>query len=507
MSFTSFEFLSFFPIITGLFFLLGVRTRWLMLLVASYYFYASWKPWYLLLILLTTVVSYWVALKVAASHGTWKKRYLLIGVSFNLLILFIFKYFDFFNTETGDLLAGVGIKYSVPNLDLVLPVAISFYTFQVLSYLIDVYRGHTEAERSLGTFALYVVFYPQLVAGPIERSWHLMPQMRALRDPDKLGQFAFKHERAVSGLRLMLLGFFKKLVIADNLAPFVDSVYSDVSSATGGAIVIATYAFAFQILFDFSAYTDIARGAARVIGIDLIENFRRPYSATSITEFWRRWHISLSTWFRDYVYIPLGGNKGGEAKWARNILTVFVVSGAWHGANWTFIMWGGLHGLFYVVEHKVVSPLLRALGLAEGERARTPVWTTIKVLFVFNLVALAWVFFRAESIGDALLALRAVAANGFYSAVIPVYDLLGFPTDAYFGLNLAYYFKQLLVSPGGLYAVLGTCAVLIGEMALVRDILIDWAPRPWRWGLYYGAVACIFLFGQFGFQQFIYFQF
>ena len=293
MSFTSLHFLVFFPIVARLYFVVPYRHRWVLLTIASYYFYMSWRPWYALLLLFQTVVAYACGLAMGAETSEARRRcYLIAGCSLNLAVLFVFKYFDFLNTQTRDLLARFGIDYSVPNLDLVLPIAISFITFQGIGYLIDVYRRDIQPERHFGIFTLFKVYFPQLVAGPIERAAHFLPQLRRLMTPDKA--LEFDHDRAIAGLRLVLRGFVKKLVVADNLAQFVDPIYNNPSTATGGALLLATVAFAFQIYFDFSAYTDIARGCSRVLGLELLQNFRRPYLAQSVAEFWKRWHISLT---------------------------------------------------------------------------------------------------------------------------------------------------------------------------------------------------------------------
>jgi D-alanyl-lipoteichoic acid acyltransferase DltB (MBOAT superfamily) len=341
MLFNSIQFLIFFPVIATIYFLLPHRYRWLLLLVGSYYFYMSWKPEYIILILASTLIDYSVGLKLGSeSRPAIRRRWLLLSLVTNLGLLFSFKYFNFFNDSFRQLFQMANLSYPVPALNVLLPVGISFYTFQTLSYTIDVYRGKIQPERHLGVFALFVSFFPQLVAGPIERSGNLLPQFYQ--------KTAVDYERIISGLQRMTWGFFKKVVIADRLALLVNTVYNHPTEFSGMPLIIATYAFGFQIYCDFSAYSDIAIGAARVMGFDLMENFRQPYYARSIPEFWRRWHISLSTWFRDYVYLPLGGNRVKLPHWVFNILVVFVVSGLWHGANWTFVIWGALHGIFMV---------------------------------------------------------------------------------------------------------------------------------------------------------------
>ncbi|MCB0064655.1 MAG: MBOAT family protein, partial [Caldilineaceae bacterium] len=338
MLFNSLQFIIFFPAVVTIYFLLPHRYRWLLLLAASYYFYAAWQIEYTLLIFISTAVDYAMAHLMAQSEKLWHRRaYLGVSLLVNLGLLFGFKYFNFFNESVRATLNLFNIFYNVPAFQVLLPVGISFYTFQTLSYTIDVYRGKLAPERHFGRFALYVAFFPQLVAGPIERATHLLPQFHQ--------PMTFNQTRIASGLRLLLWGMFKKVVIADRLALYVNQVYDHPGDHGALTLLIASYFFAFQIYCDFSGYSDIAIGAARVMGFDLMENFRQPYMARSIAGFWRRWHISLSTWFRDYLYIPLGGNRVARWRWYSNLFLVFLVSGLWHGAAWHFVIWGALHGL------------------------------------------------------------------------------------------------------------------------------------------------------------------
>ncbi|MCB0211335.1 MAG: MBOAT family protein [Anaerolineae bacterium] len=397
MLFNSIEFLIFFPIVLILYFACPYRYRWALLLAASYYFYASWKLEYIVLILISTLISYFTAIQIAKSEAPTKRTTLLIiSLIVNLGILFAFKYFNFFNDSLREAFTPFNIAYNVPMFQVLLPVGISFYTFQTVGYVIDVYRGQVEAEHHLGRFALFVSFFPQLVAGPIERAANLLPQFRQ--------NFDFDEERVGSGLRLILWGMFKKVVIADRLGLYVSAVYGTPTEWAGWPVLMATFFFAFQIYCDFSGYSDIAIGAARIMGFDLMENFRRPYFARSPLEFWRRWHISLSTWFKDYVYIPLGGNRVSVPRWYLNFLIVFLVSGLWHGAAWTFVLWGGLHGLFVIAD--AATKNLRA-GLVQriGLDQQSPVLAVVSTLFTFILVCLAWVFFRANSVNEAFLLL------------------------------------------------------------------------------------------------------
>ena len=342
MLFHSFAYFTFFPCVVALYFAIPPRHRWALLLAASYYFYAAWKPEYLLLIVASTLVDYLVGLGLGRHREPRVRRWLLAAsLILNLGLLGVFKYADFFGQSLAGLARALGGGRNIPALNLLLPVGISFYTFQTLSYTIDVYRGEREPERHLGRFALYVSFFPQLVAGPIERSTHLLPELRAARP--------FDLDRVLSGLLLFAWGLFKKLVIADRAAAFVDAVYADPERFQGPTIIVATYLFAFQIYADFSGYSDMAVGSARVMGIELMENFDRPYAARSITDFWRRWHISLSTWFRDYLYIPLGGNRVVPRRRLFNVLVVFVLSGLWHGASWTFVAWKAYHSVLFAL--------------------------------------------------------------------------------------------------------------------------------------------------------------
>lgn len=390
MLFNSLQYLVFFPIVVIAYFLLAPKWRTYLLLAASYYFYMSWKPEYVLLILGSTILDYFVGIKIASTvDKKSRKQWLMLSVFANLGVLFLFKYFNFFAASTHELFSQINIFYDSPTFELLLPVGISFYTFQTLSYSIDVYRGKLAPERNFARFALFVSFFPQLVAGPIERATHLLPQFKAAA--------VFEYNRVVSGLRLMLWGFFKKVVIADSIGRLVDHVYTHPDEQNGLTFLIATYFFAFQIYCDFSGYSDIAIGSARIMGFDLMENFRQPYLSTSVREYWSRWHISLSSWFKDYLYIPLGGNRTVKWRWYYNLFITFTISGFWHGANWTFILWGAIHGLLLI------------LGIQIARFVKTPkrllgIW--IARIVVFNVIVLAFVFFRSDSLQMALNILK-----------------------------------------------------------------------------------------------------
>jgi len=404
MLFNSIEFLLFFPVVAALYFAVPHRYRWILLLVASYFFYMCWKPEYAILMIISTFIDYWAALQMGR-HKTKKKRkkYLIFSLVANFGLLFSFKYFNFFSGSLTSIFQHFDLAYNFPTLKVLVPVGISFYTFQTISYGIDVYRGVKEPERHLGIFALYVSFFPQLVAGPIERSTNLLPQLRQKHE--------FDYTRISNGLKLALWGLFKKIVIADRLAIVVNQVYNNPAEHSGMTLIIATYFFAIQILCDFSGYSDIAIGTAKVFGVDLMMNFNRPYLSKSISEFWQRWHISLSTWFKDYLYIPLGGNRVSAWKLYRNIMIVFLLSGLWHGANWTFIVWGILHGfylLFSLWTRKIRSSVSDFLQLDQFPM----IHKCIKVFITFNLVSLAWIFFRANSFSDAVYIITHLF-NGF----------------------------------------------------------------------------------------------
>ncbi|MFQ5607598.1 MAG: MBOAT family O-acyltransferase [Candidatus Zixiibacteriota bacterium] len=485
MLFNSLEFLLFFPIVVAFYFALPQRFRWMFLLGASYYFYMAWKPEYVILIILSTLVDYYAALRMGrATDKRKRKKYLVVSLVANLGLLFSFKYFNFFSDSLRDLLAEANVFYDSPALDILLPVGISFYTFQTLSYTIDVYRGARAPERHLGIFALYVSFFPQLVAGPIERSTRLLPQFFRER--------SFDYERALSGLRLMLWGFFKKLVIADRLAVYVNAVYNNPGDYTGAPVILATYFFAIQIYCDFSGYSDIAIGAARVMGYDLMENFRRPYFSKSIGEFWKRWHISLSSWFKDYLYLPLGGNRVAKWRWLYNLLAVFLISGLWHGANWTFLAWGGLHGS-YLALSKMTAGIRRRFSETVGLVRRPELQRFVRVFVTFHLTLLAWVFFRANSLADAFTHLEGMLSPGVK------------------GLAEAFGKHSPLLGWIELFIAFSALALLALEHVIARrqspGAFLSRQPLWARWFAYQALIVSTLLFGVFSHAEFIYFQF
>ncbi len=394
MSFNSVAFLICLPFVILAYWVLPKRFRWIMLLVVSYAFYMSWNVWLIFLILFTTVISYLSALIMEKHESKKIKRACLIVTLICCLgVLFFFKYFTFAVNLVIDAINLGKHNLKEFTFSLILPVGISFYTFQTLSYVIDVYRGKIKAERHFGYYALFVSFFPQLVAGPIERPEKLIPQLKA--------DVKFRHEDLAAGLRIAVVGYFKKIVIADGVAAFVNSVYNNAAAANGLTVLLATVLFAVQIYCDFSGYSEIAIGVARMMGIRLSDNFDRPYTATSIKDFWRRWHMTLTSWFTDYVYIPLGGNRCKLWRWCINIMIVFLLSGLWHGAALTFVVWGGIHGVYQIIgkmKNLIVGKLVAKGKIkAVKENAFTQ---CIKRVVTFALVCFAWIFFRGNSLGD-----------------------------------------------------------------------------------------------------------
>ena len=389
MTFNSIEFLIFYPIVAFLYFILPKCCKWPMLLIASYVFYAYYSPSLALLIFATTLVSWGSSMIIERTERVAVRRsFLVLTLVVCLGVLFFYKYFDFLS-ESIALIFGRDPFL----LNLMLPVGISFYTFQTLSYVIDVYRKEVKTEKNFFFYALFVSFFPQLVAGPIERPSNLMPQLKE--------EHKFSSENFKAGGKFMLLGFFKKICVADLVAPYVNAVFNNAGEASSLTVIIATLLFALQIYCDFSGYTDIAIGCARIMGIRLMKNFDHPYRAETVKEFWSRWHISLSTWFRDYLYIPLGGNRCKRWRHLLNLFIVFLVSGLWHGAAWTFVIWGALHGIYQIIgtlTYKKRNLLLSKVGLSEKSISVRAVRRCV----TFILVSVGWIFFRANSISDAL---------------------------------------------------------------------------------------------------------
>lgn len=481
MLFNSLEFMVFFPIVVFLYFLLPQKYRWALLLGASYYFYMAWKPEYILLILASTIVDYIVSLKMGAKKDKKdRKKYLYISLASNLGMLFLFKYFGFLQESIAAISSLFGGHYKGLSLDLILPMGISFYTFQTLSYTIDVYNGKIKAEKHFGIFALYVSFFPQLVAGPIERSDRLLPQFYQ--------NHKFDYDRVTDGMKRIAMGLFKKVVIADRIAIAVNTVYNNPRDYQGILLIIATILFAIQIYCDFSGYSDIAIGAAKVMGFDLIENFKRPYFAKSVGEFWSRWHISLSTWFRDYVYIPLGGNRTRKIKAYRNIVITFLVSGLWHGANWTFVAWGGIHGIYLLIE--------KAIGIKAKKQSKGILKSLIGITRTFVLVCIAWIFFRANTFSDAIYIISHL--------IFDPRELMNMHQIKSELLNIGLDKLQWMIS----FTSIGIM-ILVQYFEEKESIIERLKRRPVvvRWGLYYALIMAIIFLAITNNQEFIYFQF
>lgn len=399
MLFNTIEFLYFLPIVVILYYLIPHKYRWIMLLAASYYFYMCWRADYIILIAISTLIDYFCALRMERhTEKKRRKKYLILSLTSNLGLLGAFKYYNFFSGNLNHLFEKLDFTHQLPAFQLLLPVGISFYTFQTLSYSIDVYQGKAKAERHLGYFALFVSYFPQLVAGPIERFTSLSPQL--------LQDHKFSYVNLANGLRLILFGLFIKMVIADNLSVYVDQIYKMPETWNSLSIIIGFVFYSFQIYSDFYGYSTIAIGSAMLIGVHLMDNFKTPYMARSVKEFWERWHISLSTWFQSYLYFPLGGNRVSKFRWMLNILVVFIVSGLWHGANWTFLIWGGIWGFLYLAEYvtnKVVG--WRTVS------ANFSGWHWIMAFKTFAIATFAWIFFRSQSLHEALRIIKLSLVN------------------------------------------------------------------------------------------------
>ncbi|MBL1280851.1 MAG: MBOAT family protein [Fluviicola sp.] len=469
MLFNSIDFVLFLPIVIIGYFLLNAKYRWVLLLSASYYFYASWKLEYIVLILFSTGVDYFCGLQMQKRENKKQKRpFLILSILSNLGLLFGFKYWNFFTESANDLLSSLDIVTNIPLFNVLLPVGISFYTFQTLSYSIDVYKGEQKAERHLGYFALYVSFFPQLVAGPIERYSKLAPQLKA--------KHSFDYENLKNGLRLILFGLFTKMVVADNLAPFVDEIYAHSELYNSSSILLGMVFYSFQIYCDFFGYSLIAIGSALIMGIRLMNNFNSPYLSRNIADFWQRWHISLSTWFRDYLFFPMGGSRSKTFRRIFNIFTVFIVSGLWHGANYTFLFWGLIFALAYLLE-KGLNRMLKP--------KKVKAFSVVHILLAlktFTIVTLAWVFFRSPSIGDAFTLLG---------------DLLGnFSVDNFVNIS-----------------TLSLC--VFGSFILIDLLLFNKRYDSWigkqhfaiRWASYFALLFAIISFSGVEEIPFIYFQF
>jgi D-alanyl-lipoteichoic acid acyltransferase DltB (MBOAT superfamily) len=490
MLFNSFQFLIFFPVVTGLYFALPHGYRWMLLLAASCVFYMAFVPIYIGILAFTIVLDYTAAILIARSQGGRRRAWLVMSLAGNIGVLALFKYWNFMAVNLNAVAQALDWHEPLPLLSILLPIGLSFHTFQAMSYTIEVYRGRQPVERHFGIYALYVMFYPQLVAGPIERPQNLLHQFR---EPH-----AFDADRVFAGLGRMLWGMFKKVVIADRLAVIVNQVYDQPGAYDAPALVWATWFFAIQIYCDFSGYTDIALGAAEVMGFSLMENFDRPYLSSSIGEFWRRWHISLSTWFKDYVYVPLGGNRDSTRRRCRNLLIVFLLSGLWHGAAWTFLVWGALHGL-YLVASVLTKERRRRLMTALGFDRAHAVMEPLRVLITFNLVAFAWIFFRANTLGDAQLIVTRLATEA--AGAVRHIGSIAWRLP----LSITPFSPRELFLAVALVGLLVFSDLVQTQRPLVSALRM--APAWARWSAYYAMVLLMLSIGLFGAQSFIYFQF
>jgi alginate O-acetyltransferase complex protein AlgI len=469
MQFNSIQYLFFLPLIVLLYYLIPHRFRWILLLAGSYYFYMCWKVDYLVLIILSTSIDYLAGVLMGRKETTKQRLpYLILSLLFNFGLLFTFKYANFTFETLNRFFYKFDLPQRVPYLNVLLPVGISFYTFQSLSYIIEVFNGKVKAEKHPGYFALYVAYFPQLVAGPIERFTRLTPQL-------KIKHF-INYKNFSDGFRLVLYGFFIKMVIADNLAIYVDEVYADPTIYSTFNIVTGLVFYSFQIYSDFYGYSLIAIGSAKFLGVNLMDNFRTPYFSRSIGEFWQRWHISLSTWFRDYLYIPLGGNRVKIMRWILNILAVFLLSGLWHGANWTFLIWGGIFGMAYLTEKfftqnttiEVKDPLI-------GKH-------TFNVMLIFFITTIAWIFFRSENLDK---------VKSIMNSVIQNYSL----DD---GLKIPFYVWLFFL------------VFILSDIIFYNSRFDKWLEEKkvfFRWGIYLFLLTAIIVFAGIKDLPFIYFQF
>lgn len=486
MIFNSLTFAVFLPIVFLLYWATLHKYRWMFLLVASYYFYMSGDVKYVLLLALITFLSYFCGIQIEKVQSQKaKKAYMWLGVIVSLASLIFFKYFEF----TLDTIVRIAHAVSIPmdefTLNIMMPLGISFYTFKAVSYVVDVYRGKEQAEHHFGYYAAFLSYFPDVISGPIDRAGILLPQLKAEKQ--------FCYEDGVYALRLMLLGFAKKLLLADALTKYVDMIFNEVTHYSGFTLVFASFLFTIQIYCDFSGYSDIAVGVSKLFGIDLMQNFRSPYFAKSIKEFWGRWHISLSTWFRDYVYIPLGGNRVSKPRRAFNLMVTFLVSGLWHGANYTYILWGGIHGLYQVIENifRDMAGSKRQGKETKQTGAGNVIKGILQTIVTFVLVDFAWIFFRSNGLNGAL-----------YFVTHMFSDLsIG---KAMLDMNMSMF---NLIKIGGFIVVLAIYDYVSQKIDLLKEM--DRLPAIIRWGLYLGIVLVMVVLKIHNgtSQQFIYFQF
>lgn len=478
MFFNSINFAIFLPIVFLIYWFVtnkNLKFQNVLLLVSSYFFYACWDWRFLFLLMFSTILDYYTGIKCAEAQSQSKKKiWFWLSISINFGFLGFFKYYNFFAVSFAEAVSNLGIQVSPWTLKVILPVGISFYTFHGLSYVIDIYKERIKPERNFVDYSVFVSFFPLLVAGPIERATHLLPQIQKKR--------TFNYDVAADGLRQILWGLFKKIVIADNCAKYANIIFDNPSEHSGSTLVLGAVLFSFQIYGDFSGYSDIALGTARLFGIDLLKNFAFPYFSRDIAEFWRRWHISLSTWFRDYLYIPLGGSKGGTWMKVRNTFVIFLVSGFWHGANWTFIVWGLLNAI-YIMPSIIFNTNRTNLDVVAQGKYFPTFKELFSVIFTFGLTIFAWIFFRSDNIAEAFQYIHRMFTHSLLSKpdIFPKEILLliiGFVIIEWFGREQNY---------------------------AIAKLGLNWS-KPIRWSCYYLIIIAIFYFlGED--QQFIYFQF
>lgn len=482
MLFNSLVFFIFFPTVTIAYFLIPHRFRWLLLLVASAVFYMAFIPAYVLILLATIIIDYIAGRAIEKSTGNKRLTFLIISLVTNIGILAFFKYFNFFSASLTSIVHLIHWNYSLPLLSIILPIGLSFHTFQAMSYTIEVYRGNQKAEHHFGIYALYVMFFPQLVAGPIERPQNLLHQFRT--------KHTFDWARFGSGLRLMLWGFFKKIVIADNAAAIINRVFDYPTQFFGVPLIIAAALFAFQLYCDFSGYSDIAIGSARVLGFTLMKNFDQPFAACSLSEFWRRWHISLSTWFRDYLYIPLGGNRVSRLRRYLNTMIVFLISGLWHGSSWNYVAWGGLHGVFMNASQTSTSLRQQIVSLTRLN-AFPRLYRTLQRILTFSLVAIIFIFFRTKTINEGWYMVSHLSSN-FKASFNDLFITLGTSSFNFFHLLTAIIVMEIITWTAKQRPCVQKFSML----------------EPWMKATCYTAILLwIIFFGYFGERPFIYFQF
>ncbi len=468
MLFNSLHFLFFLPIVVGLYYLLPQKFRWMLTFLSSCYFYMVFVPKYILILFLIIIVDYIAALTIERVDGKLKLFYLVASLTANIGLLAFFKYFNFFNENLVSVFSLFGKEFHPINLNIILPIGLSFHTFQSMSYTIEVYRGKQKAETHLGYFANYVLFFPQMVAGPIERYETLGNELKNVHKP--------VYQNFSDGFKLILFGLFIKMAVADNIAPYINQIYADPLKYNSYEVLLSVFLFSFQIYADFFGYSTIALGCARLLGINIMNNFKTPYLAKSVSEFWSRWHISLSTWFRDYLYIPLGGNRVKIPRWSINILIVFMVSGLWHGASWTFVAWGALHGIMLLLE-RYFSILFKFEIKKEWS-----VLNTFLVLKTFVITSFIWIFFRAENFQKAKDVIKAIVRNHSFQ------------------------WAQLdIIMP-----LLFTGLIIIFDIFLYNsrfDSKLNTLKTPYRWAFYTVLLFCLMALSGTQKFTFIYFQF